>query len=169
MKQLITSLIGIFLMFQLSAQTQETPADPTAPYLKDKNLPAFVINSIDGREISNKMLPKYKYTCIIFFSPDCSHCETEAATINKYFDKFNNVLFIWDSYRDMTSIKAFAEKFKLTNRPNVIVGRDPSYMIPSFFHPKMTPFVAIYKDKQLVKVYEKGADIFDLIKIIESK
>jgi hypothetical protein len=54
-------------------------------------------------------------------------------------------------------------------RPNILIGRDPSYMIPTFFHPKMTPFVALYKNNQLVKVYEKGADIFDLIKIIESK
>jgi hypothetical protein len=33
----------------------------------------------------------------------------------------------------------------------------------------MTPFVALYKNNQFVKVYGKGVDIFDLIKIIESK
>jgi hypothetical protein len=42
-------------------------------------------------------------------------------------------------------------------------------MIPSFFHPKMTPYVALYKNGSLVKVYDKGADIFDFIKIIEGK
>ena len=175
MKQLFSILLGLILFMHVSAQVKpasqehDMSVDPSAPYLKDKRLPDFVLFTIDGKQITNKQLPSYKYTCFIFFSPDCSHCETEAVNINKYSDKLTNVLFIWNSYRDMNAIKAFAEKFKLDKRPNMIIGRDPSYMIPSFFHPKMTPFVALYKNNQLVKVYEKGADIFDLIKIIESK
>ena len=67
----------------VSAQNHDISVDPTAPYLKDKRLPAFVLNTIDGREITNKQLPtNYKYIALIFFSPDCSHCETEAANIN---------------------------------------------------------------------------------------
>jgi hypothetical protein len=69
----------------------------------------------------------------------------------------------------MIAIQAFADKFKFVGRPNILIGRDPSYAIPTFFRPKMTPFVALYKNNQFVKVYEKGADIFDLLKIIESK
>lgn len=169
MKKIILSILTILLVAQVSAQSLEIKPDPNTPYLKNKNLPAFSLNLIDGRVVTNKTLPKYKYVCIIFFSPDCSHCETEAATMNKYKDKLKNVLFIWDSYRDMIAIQAFADKFNMVNQPNILIGRDPAYMIPTFFRPKMTPFVALYKDNQLVKVYEKGADIFDLIKIIESK
>lgn len=169
MKKIMLSLLTILLVAQVSAQSLEIKPDPNTPYLKNKNLPAFTLNLIDGREVTNKTIPKYKYTCIIFFSPDCSHCENEAATMNKYKDKLKNVLFIWDSYRDMIAIQAFADKFNLVSQPNVLIGRDPGYMIPTFFRPKMTPFVALYKDNQLVKVYEKGVDIFDLIKIIESK
>jgi thiol-disulfide isomerase/thioredoxin len=170
MKKIIVSVIALLLFMGVSAQNHDISVDPTAPYLKDKRLPAFVLNTIDGREITNKQLPtNYKYIALIFFSPDCSHCETEAANINKYADKLNGVLFVWNSYRDLISIKGFAEKFKFVNKPNMIVGRDPSYMIPSFFHPKMTPYVALYKNGSLVKVYDKGADIFDFIKIIEGK
>ena len=169
MKKIILSLLFIGLITQASAQSVDVKPDPSTPYLNDKNLPTFTLNLIDGREVTNTTIPKFKFTCIIFFSPDCSHCETEAATINKYKDKFKNVLFIWDSYRDMIAIQAFADKYDLVSQPNVLIGRDPNYMIPSFFRPKMTPFVALYKNNQLVKVYEKGADIFDLIKIIESK
>jgi thioredoxin-related protein len=169
MKKILLTLLTILVVAQISAQSLETKPDPNTPYLKDKNLPAFKLNLIDGSEVTHKTIPKFKYTCIIFFSPDCSHCENEAATINKYKDKLKNVLFIWDSYRDMIAIQAFADKFNMVGQPNVLIGRDPAYMIPSFFRPKMTPFVALYKNNQLVKVYEKGADIFDLIKIIESK
>ena len=105
---------------------------------------------------------------IIIFSPDCSHCEKEAADLNKYADKFKNVVFVWDSYRDMELIKKFAEKYNLINRPNVLIGRDPNYMLPTFFRPRMTPFMAIYLKGTLLKVYEQGADVFELAKLIES-
>ena len=100
---------------------------------------------------------------------DCPHCEKEASDINKYADKFKNVLFIWDSYRDMESIKKFAAKYNLVGKPNVIIGRDPNFTLPTFYRPRMTPFVALYKKGVLLKVYEEGADVFELIKIIEGK
>jgi peroxiredoxin len=142
--------------------------DQNAPYIKDKHLPAFSLMSVEGKEITNKDLPKnYKYTVIIIFSPDCSHCEHEAAEINKNADKFKNVLFIWDSYRDMDLIKKFAAKYNLAGQSNVIIGRDAAFTIPSFFRPRMTPFVALYEKGNFVKVWEQGVEPFELIKITQ--
>lgn len=159
-------LASLFSLIVLSSSAQ---VDQGAPYLKNNGIPTFSITSISGKEVTNKNLPKYRYTFIIIFSPDCPHCEHEAAEINKYSDKFKDVLFVWDSYRDMESIKKFAEKYNLTNKPNVIIGRDPNFMLPSFYRPRMTPFMAIYDKNKLVKVYEQGAEVFDLIKIIGGK
>jgi hypothetical protein len=33
----------------------------------------------------------------------------------------------------------------------------------------MTPFVAIYENNKLKKIYEKGAEVFELLKNIDSK
>jgi len=153
---------------QNKATTPVSVVDASAPYLKDKNIPTFSLTSIDGKEITNKDLPsKYKYTCIIIFSPDCSHCELEAAEIDKNADKFKNVLFIWDSYREMDLIKKFAAKYNLAGKPNMIIGRDGMYTIPTFFRPKMTPFVALYENGIFVKVWEQGVEPSELIKIIQ--
>ena len=176
MKFVFLSLIGLLSIVvapSAKAQVQQSATaaptvDPNAPYMKDKHVPAFSITSVDGKEITNKQLPtKYRFTCIIIFSPDCSHCEHEAGELNKYADKFKDVLFIWDSYRDMDAIKKFATKFNLAGQPNVVIGRDPSFTIPSFYRPKMTPFVALYDKGNLVKVWEQGAEVFDMIKIIQ--
>jgi thiol-disulfide isomerase/thioredoxin len=163
MKYLLTILCSV-LVLGLAAQT-----DPNAPFQKDKNLPAFRIVSVGGKEVTHKNLPKYKYQMIIIFSPDCPHCEHEAAEINKYADKFKNVLMIWDSYKDMPSIRKFAEKYNMIGKPNIIIGRDPEFTLPIFFRPRMTPFVAIYENNRLKKVYEKGAEVFELLKNIDSK
>ncbi|MEY4278479.1 MAG: hypothetical protein RL377_483, partial [Bacteroidota bacterium] len=80
---------------------------------------------------------------------------------------FKNVLFIWDSYREMDLIKKFAAKYNLAGQPNVIIGRDPSFSIPTFFRPRMTPFVALYDKGNLVRVWDQGAEVNELIKIIQ--
>ena len=126
--------------------------------------------SIKGKEVTQKQLPaNYKYTCFIIFGPDCSHCQTEAAEIDKNIAKFKNVFFVWASYREMADIKTFATKYNLDKHVNMLVGRDASFTIPSFFRPKMTPFVAIYKNGTLLKVYEQGAKVSELVDIIEGK
>jgi len=166
MKHLLTLVLSVLFLTQI--QAQESTVDPNAPYLKEKKIPFFSLVGVDGKEITNKQIPKSKFVCFIIFSPDCSHCEKEAADLNKYADKFKNVVFVWDSYRDMELIKKFAEKYNLVNRPNVLIGRDPNYMLPTFFRPRMTPFMAIYLKGTLLKVYEQGADVFELAKLIES-
>jgi hypothetical protein len=69
----------------------------------------------------------------------------------------------------MADIKAFATKYGLDKQSNVIVGRDPEFSIPVFFRPRMTPFVALYSNGQLLKVYEQGVKVPELLKIIGGK
>ncbi len=169
-------LLGLFALTSFStslkAQAQQSSAapvvDPNAPYMKDKHIPSFSITSVDGKEITNKDISnKYRYTCIIIFSPDCSHCEHEATELDKNTDKFKNVLFIWDSYRDMDAIKKFANKYNLAGQPNVIIGRDAAFTIPTFFRPRMTPFVALYDKGNIVRVWDQGVEPNELMKIIQ--
>ena len=158
--------LSLFASMTLFAQAN---IDPNAPFLKDKNIPKFTLNLTTGKSFSNTQIPKTKYTCIIIFSPDCSHCQEEAADLTKNADKFKSVFFIWNSYKEMSDIKAFAIKYGLDKQSNVIVGRDPEFAIPVFFRPRMTPFVALYANGQLLKVYEQGVKVPELLKIIGGK
>jgi thiol-disulfide isomerase/thioredoxin len=177
MKNVIKGLLlilSICLLSNANAQTQPeskpNPPDQGAPYTLDKHIPEFFIESVTGKPITKKDLPSnYKYTCIIIFSPDCSHCEHEASQLNENADKLKNVFFVWDSYREMDLIKKFATKYNLEGKPNVIIGRDPGFTIPSFFRPRMTPFVALYKNGEFVKVWEQGVEPDELIKITQGK
>jgi thiol-disulfide isomerase/thioredoxin len=166
-----TTLFTVFIVSLLATMTLSAQGniDPNAPFLKDKNIPKFTLNLTTGKSFSNTQIPKTKYTCIIIFSPDCSHCQEEAAELTKNADKFNSVFFIWNSYKEMADIKAFATKYGLDKQSNVIVGRDPEFSIPVFFRPRMTPFVAIYDKGQLLKVYEQGVKVPELLKIIGGK
>ena len=167
----VTTLLTVFIVSLLATMTLSAQGniDPDAPFLKDKNLPKFTLNLTTGKSFSNTQIPKTRFTCIIIFSPDCSHCQEEAAELTKNADKFKSVFFIWNSYKEMADIKAFATKYGLNKQSNVIVGRDPEFSIPVFFRPRMTPFVALYDKGQLLKVYEQGVKVPELLKIIGGK
>lgn len=170
MKKVIT-LIGLFVVGILSTMTlaAQSNVDPNAPYLQDKNIPKFTLNLTTGKSFSNTQIPKNRFTCFIIFSPDCSHCQEEATELTKNADKFKSVFFIWNSYKEMAEIKAFATKYGLDKQANVVVGKDPEFSIPVFFRPRMTPFVAIYEKGQFLKVYEQGVKVPELLKIIGGK
>jgi thiol-disulfide isomerase/thioredoxin len=167
----VTTLLSIFIVSLLASMTLSAQGniDPNAPFLKDKNIPKFTLNLTTGKTFSNTQIPKTKYTCIIIFSPDCSHCQDEAAELTKNADKFKSVFFIWNSYKEMADIKAFAIKYGLDKQSNAVVGRDPEFSIPVFFRPRMTPFVAMYEKGQLLKVYEQGVKVPELLEIIGGK
>jgi len=58
--------------------------DTIPPYKKDKRLPAFQIQLVDSTLFSKAQLPKNKnYTVIVYFSPDCGHCQHEAKELVK--------------------------------------------------------------------------------------
>ena len=167
----LTTLLSVCILSLLLTMTlfAQGNIDPNAPFLKDKNIPKFTLNLTSGKSFNNKQIPKTKYTCIIIFSPDCSHCQDEATELTKNAAMFKSVFFIWTSYKEMADIKVFATKYGLDKQSNVIVGRDPEFSIPVFFRPRMTPFVALYEKGQLLKVYEQGVKVPELLKIIESK
>ena len=151
---------------QLAAQ-DNTPVRPDAPYLTNKNIPAFSLLLADGNNFTQNNIPNSKYTIIIYFSPDCGHCQHEATEMVKNIDSLKHTYIVWAGSRSMSELKAFSEKYGLNACPNMVCGQDQQYSIPSYYQVKYTPFVAIYDNrKQFVKAYEMGVEIPELLKLI---
>jgi peroxiredoxin len=164
--------IFFIAMLCLGANTQlagqdNTPVRPDAPYLTNKNIPAFSLLLADGNNFTQNNIPNSKYTIIIYFSPDCGHCQHEATEMVKNIDSLKHTYIVWAGSRSMPELKAFSEKYGLNACPNMVCGQDQQYSIPSYYQVKYTPFVAIYDNrKQFVKAYEMGVEIPELLKLI---
>lgn len=166
MKSLYIS-ISLFLIALTS--NSQTFVDPVAPYQKDSLSPVFNLILTNGKDYSDKELPKSKPIVFIYFSPDCGHCQVEAEHITKEMKVIEDAFYVWVSYRDMEDIKAFGEKYKFAEFKNMVIGRDPAYAIPSFFRVRFTPFVAVYnKDRKLVQTFESGATVDQLKSAIKN-
>lgn len=160
MKQIVLVFMGLVITLGVFAQNS---GGDLPPFMKTKKLPEFSILQTDSTWFTHQQLPKTDFTIIVYFSPDCGHCQHEAKEMMSNMDSLKNTFILWVSYRDMADIKGFAEIYGLTNHKNVKVGRDPNYAIPSFFQVKYTPYVAVYNKKgEYLKAFEGGIEMPEL-------
>ena len=166
MKKLI--LIAVLLIGCANLFAQDGYNTDTVPgYKKTTKIPHFAILQPDSTWFTEKQLPKDKPTVLIYFSPDCGHCQMTAKEWVNEMDKVKNVELVWISYHTPQQIKDFADTYGLSQYNNVIVGRDPNYFFVPFYKIPSTPFMAVYDKKgKFLKAYEGGTDAGTIAKLI---
>lgn len=168
MRSIYVLLLSIFISFYLSAQTITTTnkQDTLAPYQKTPNIPSFSIQMPDSSWFNKANLPLKKPTLIFYFSPDCGHCQIETEELLTKMKELNNIQIVMITSRPFEDMINFAEHYKIKRFPAIKVGTDPARLVTRFYDVKFTPFSALYDKKgNLVKVYEKGIDIEELINL----
>jgi thiol-disulfide isomerase/thioredoxin len=162
--------ICVFFSFVLLTVTHAQEYDPVPPYQKDSTIPAFSILQTDSVSWFNKAgLPANKPVVIVYFNPECGHCQLTAHDFEEKKNQLKDVFFVWVTYdTSFTKIRSFAEQYNLLGAKNIRIGRDPKYYVPSFFRVKYTPFMAVYnKDGRLLQTYESGTDPETIIRLLK--
>lgn len=91
----------------------------------------------------------------MLFSPDCEHCQHEAEQMVLMKDSLKNLYIIMATTLPIYKMNAFTEKYGLNEMPNVVVARDASYFLPSFYEIRNLPYMALYDKKgKLIKTFE---------------
>jgi len=162
----ILLLILTVVPFVAFEQTQITPQPA---YLKDPTIPSFKVYTCPDSVLFTKGdLPKGVPVVIIYFAPDCGHCQYEAKEIVHNMSKLENAFFLWVAFRPMNEIHEFGKKYDLEKFGNIKLARDPKYFIPSFFKVEFTPFIAVYDSQgAFKKEFRMGAKPEELIEAIK--
>ena len=161
--------IIILVLLVGAAHAQSADNDTIPPYKKTTKIPEFAILKSDSTWFTNKQLPDNKPLVIIYFSPDCGHCQMTAQEFVKDMDKLKNVELVWVSYHSPQQIEEFAEAYKLKQFSNVVLGRDPNYKIPVFYKIQFTPFMAVYDKKgNFLNAYPQGTSPDAIAKLIKN-
>jgi len=163
MKTLLAFLFSIYFLSAANAQKFDT----IPPYQKDSTILTFSILQTDSTWFNKEALPRNEPVVIIYFKPDCGHCQLTAHEFEQKRDQLKDIFFIWVSYDSVSHIKSFAEEYKLLDSKNIRVGRDTKYYVPSFFKIKFTPYIAVYNKKgKLMQTYEGGTDPDTIIRLL---
>jgi len=125
-----------------------------------KNIPPFNMLLSDGVTYHNAdMVEKGKPLMIIYFDPECGHCQEYTKAIVKSIDKFSAVQIVMIcAAPGLPPVKKFIADFGLDKYKNIKVGTEGMYHATmNFYHVGETPFTALYnKDAVLVKAYRKS-------------
>lgn len=168
--KLIVLLSSILISFSAVAQVSNATAlqDTLAPYKKTPYIPSFKIQMPDSSWLSKTDLESKRPTLIVYFSPDCGHCQTETEELISKMKEFNNLQIVMITSRPFADMVNFAEHYKLNRFSSVKIGTDPARFVTRFYDVRFTPFSALYDKKgMLVKVYEKGIDMGELISSVK--
>lgn len=170
MRTIFILLTALFLSFSINAQTNtgSSNTDTLAPYQKNPSIPPFSIQTPDSSWFSKVNLKANKPTLILYFSPDCGHCQLETEEVLSKMKELSNLQIVMITSRPFEDMANFAEHYKISRFPSIRIGTDPSKMVTRFYDVKFTPFSALYDKKgKLVKVYEKGIDMPELVSLIK--
>jgi thioredoxin-related protein len=158
----------ILLILTLIIAAGCTRAQDTVNTRNIQNIPPFKILRQDSTWFSVKDLKKNKPVMIIYFSPDCSHCQHLMYDMKPHMKELKNVQIVMVSFTEPSMLKMiqdFYKMFDLKKYPNVTVGTEGhSYIVQRYYQVRMTPFIAIYDHKgKLVKAYSRAPSVKELV------
>lgn len=157
MKKVILTILFFSLVSFIHAQKGK---DSLPPYLQYKIIPPFKLTLPNDSFFAKKDIPPKTPVIVIYFDPECSHCQLFAKDLVDSNQYINKAFIVMAAYKNMDLISKFKENYKLDSIANIVVGRDSKYVIPGFFKIKIIPFVALYNKKgNLIDVFREGISI----------
>jgi thioredoxin-related protein len=162
-----TFFLVLLSAFYLAAFTQNDSL-PEAPYKRFPTPPPFKLLLTDSVTYFTKDdLSKKKAIMIMLFSPDCEHCQHKTEEIIKHINTFEKVQIVMSTTLPFDKMLAYYNKYDLKRFNNIIMGKDISYLLPSFYNIRNLPFLAFYdKKKKLISVFEGALPIEKIIEEI---
>lgn len=155
MGKLLKCLFGFCLL--LAGVAANAQADTSLPLYKQfPDLPPLsVYRYPDSARIVKDNLARRVNTMVMIFSPDCDHCQHATEDLLRNMNLFKNVQIVMVTNSPWEMIKPFYDVFHLNAFPNILVGRDPAYMLGTFYNVKNFPSIFLYNRKgQFLQSFE---------------
>lgn len=141
-----------------AAQNQETVHAPLNEY------PVMSITMEGGSTVTlNELKGK---NILVFFQPDCDHCQREGKAISDNIDAFSEYQLYFISNNDFNLMNAFAMEYGLSGKVNVSFGKATSQDIVNNLGRISAPSLYIFRDKKLIKHLDGEKDIEEILKYI---
>jgi len=157
----------IFIIIFCFLSSASSYAQDTIPvYKRFPEVPPFsLIKYPDSSKFTKNDLENKKGTIIFNFSPDCDHCHAATTDLLNNIDKLKKVQVVMVTALEFKYVREFYDKFKLEQYSSIIVARDPSYFLRSFYSVKSFPSIYIYNKKG--KLIDEYIGKSDFVKIAE--
>ena len=147
----IIIILGFFCFMAFSIYKQVKRKEQIAE--KIKNIPEFYFYMPGSDSIfTDANIKADKATLIIYYNPECEHCQYEADIISKRIEEFKPFQLFFITYANAEQIESFAHNYKLTGFANIKFLWDKEFIFSDVFGESKVPVSFIYdKEGKLVK------------------
>ena len=130
-----------------------------------QSLPPFKMYRSDKTIFSAAELPKTKPVVLIYFDPDCEHCQKLMKELFLKIDAFKKAEIIMITFKSVEEVAAFEKQHNTQKYPNIIVGTEGiGFYLRNYYGLMTMPFTALYDKKgNLNYSYRKETFVDDLI------
>ena len=139
----------------------------TFPYTTAaQKLPAFKMKLSNGKIFSSSEVSHTKPLIIIYFAPDCEHCQILMKGLFKRINEFKNAQILMATFESDDAVAGFVKQYQTAKYPNIKVGIEiPVFFFRRYYELEHTPFTALFdKNQKLIVSYKDYTPLDDLIK-----
>jgi thioredoxin-related protein len=134
------------------------------------SIPPYHILTTDSVYVTPANLKKNKPVMVIYFSPDCGHCQHLMYDLKPELKNLQDVQIVMITFvTQLKAIQVFKRDFGLAKYHNITIGTEGyTMLVQKYYQIKNTPYIAIYDHNgKLAKAYEKVPTIPVLMSTIK--
>lgn len=127
-------------------------------------VPPFQMVQANGKIFRAQYLPMGKPILLIYFSPECDHCEKMLKEFFKQAANFQKASVALITFLPVDKVAKFAKDYSLAKFPNMVAGTEGStFFVRNYYRIKELPFTALYtKNGDFVTSFEKEVNLTTL-------
>ena len=135
-----------------------------------QSLPPFRMYRSDKTIFSAAELPKTKPIVLIYFDPDCEHCQKLMRELFQKIDAFKSAEIIMVTFKPVEEVAAFEKQNNTQKHSNIIVGTEgTTFYVRNYYGLVTMPFTTLYDNKGNLRYsYRKETSVDDLIKRLKA-
>lgn len=134
-----------------------------------QTIPEFKIKLTDGTSVSSTKAAHQKPLLIIYFAPDCEHCQKLMDQLFPQMNAFKNVQILMVTFESINDVAWFENHYQTKKYANIKVGIEvPVFFLKNYYHLDHTPFTALFDKKgKLMVSYKEYTPVSELIKWVK--
>jgi thiol-disulfide isomerase/thioredoxin len=134
------------------------------------SMPAFKMQLTNGKMFTSAQLNHEKPTVLIYFAPDCEHCQLLMNEIFSRLNDFKTTQLVMVTFEPLKELFGFEKKYQTAKFPNIKVGSElPVFFFRYLYKLEHTPFTALFdKNGKLVASYKEQTPVNDLVKKLKA-
>jgi thiol-disulfide isomerase/thioredoxin len=162
MKKRISWLIGVLLWMAVPAIGYSQKGGDA--------LPPFKVLQTNGRFLQAGDLDKSKPVVLIYFAPDCAHCQTLLDGVFKNMTVFQKTQLVLVTFKPQGELQLFERQYNTAAYANVKAGTEgTTYFLRNYYKLSTTPFTAVYNNGTLVCSFRStDTPVTDIINCVKS-